>query len=150
MERSCSAQLKATELAAGPCSTCEKSSLGSDCRTVGIVSRAHGPSRPTRARRLPPSRPADGIQAPAAAAQTLLEELLELGVEDGVDDGVDGAVDVAQPGDGAHQPGGDVAGGAQRSGGVDHEERRPAEEEATCAQRRDSESGFRSRATLNI
>lgn len=66
----------------------------------------------------------------AAAAEALFEELLELGVEDGVDDGVEGAVDVAQPGDGAHQPGWDVAGQAQSSRRVDHEERRPAEQEA--------------------
>ena len=70
----------------------------------------------------------------AAAAEALLEELLELGVEDGVDDGVEGTVDVAQPGDGAHQGGRDVAGQAHGSRGVDHEERRPAEQEAACGE----------------
>lgn len=68
----------------------------------------------------------------AAAAETFLEELLELRVEDGVDDGVEGAVDVAQPGDGAHQPGRDVAGQTQGSRRVDHEEWSPAEQEAAC------------------
>lgn len=66
----------------------------------------------------------------AAAAEALFEELLELGVEDGVDDGVEGAVDVAQPGDGAHQAGRDVTAQAQSAHRVDHEERRPAEQEA--------------------
>lgn len=66
----------------------------------------------------------------AAAAETFLEELLELRVEHGVDDGIEGAVDVAEPGDGAHQRVGDVARQAQRSHRVDHEERRPAEQEA--------------------
>lgn len=62
----------------------------------------------------------------AAAAETLLEELLKLCVEDGVDDGVEGAVDVAQPGDGAHQAGRDVARHAQGSRRVDDKEWRPA------------------------
>lgn len=68
----------------------------------------------------------------AAAAETLFEELLELCVEDGVDDGVEGAVDVAQPGDGAHQAGRDVARQAQGARRMDDKERRPAEQEATC------------------
>lgn len=68
----------------------------------------------------------------AAASETLLEEFLELGVEDGVDDGVEGAVDVAEPGDGAHQTGGDVAHQAHGPRRVDHEERSPAEQEAAC------------------
>lgn len=67
----------------------------------------------------------------AAAAETFLEEFLELGVEDGVDDGVEGAVDVAQPGDGAHQSRRDVARQTHGSHRVDHEERSPAEQEAT-------------------
>lgn len=66
----------------------------------------------------------------AAAAETLLEELLELCVEDGVDDGVERAVDVAQPRDGAGEGRRDVAGQAHGSRGVDHEERRPADQEA--------------------
>lgn len=61
----------------------------------------------------------------------LLEELPELCVEDRVDNGVEGAVDVAQPGDDAHQPWGDVTGGTQGPHGVDHEERGPAEQEGT-------------------
>lgn len=73
---------------------------------------------------------------------TLLEELFELGVEDSVDDRVDGAVDVAQPGDSAHQPRWDVARRAQGSGGVDHEEWRPAEKEATCKERRRVQVSF--------
>ncbi len=68
----------------------------------------------------------------AAAAETFLEEFLELCVEDGVDDGVESAVDVAQPGDGAHQTGRDVACQTHGSRRVDDEERSPAEQEATC------------------
>lgn len=75
----------------------------------------------------------------AADAEALFKELLELGVEDGVDDGVESAVDVAQPGDGAHQAGRDVAGQAQGSRGVDHEERRPAEQEAAWENRVEAE-----------
>jgi len=70
----------------------------------------------------------------AATAETFLEELPELGVEDGVDDGVESAVDVAQPGDGAHQGGGDVAGYADGPRRVHHEERSPAEQEAAWKQ----------------
>lgn len=69
---------------------------------------------------------------PAAATEELLEELLELGVEDGVNDGVEGAVDVAQPGDGTHQAGRDGTCYTQGSGCVNHKERSPAEQEATC------------------
>ena len=83
-----------------------------------------------------PSVSAEGKLVSAAAAETFLEELLELRVEDGVDDGVEGAVDVAQPGDGAHQAGGDVARQAQGSRRVDHEERSPAEQEAACKKTR--------------
>lgn len=68
----------------------------------------------------------------AAAAEEFLEEFLELGVEDGVNDGVECAVDVAQPGDGAHQPRRDVARQTHGSRRVDHEERSPAEQEASC------------------
>lgn len=68
----------------------------------------------------------------AAAAETFLKEFLELCVENGVDDGVESAVDVAQPGDGAHQAGRDVARQTHGSRRVDHEERSPAEQEATC------------------
>lgn len=74
----------------------------------------------------------EGNLVSAAAAETFLEEFLELRVEDGVDDGIESAVDVAQPGDGAHQTGRDVARHAQCSRRVDHEERSPAEQEATC------------------
>lgn len=93
---------------------------------VGIVPN---PPRGRGARTFGPPRRS------AAGAEALFEELLELGVEDGVDDGVEGAVDVAQPGDGAHQAGRDVAGQAQGSRGVDHEERRPAEQEAAWENR---------------
>lgn len=67
----------------------------------------------------------------AAAPEAFLEEFLELGVEDGVDDGVESAVNVSQPGDGAHQTRRDVARDAHGSRRVDHEERSPAEQEAT-------------------
>lgn len=84
----------------------------------------------------------------AAAAETFLEKFLELCVEDGVDDGVECTVDVAQPGDGAHQTGGDVTGQTHGSRRVDHEERSPAEQEAPCIlktetqnQRRSAEAG---------
>lgn len=73
----------------------------------------------------------EGNQVSATAAETFLEEFLELRVEDGVDDGVESAVDVAQPGDGAHKTGGDVARQAHGSRRVDHKERSPAEQEAT-------------------
>lgn len=79
----------------------------------------------------------------AAAAETLLEEFLELGVEDGVDDGVEGAVDVAQPGDGAHQTGRDVARQTHGPCGVDHEERGPAEEEAACSNTEKPQGGVK-------
>lgn len=81
----------------------------------------------------------------AAAAETFLEEFLELCVEDGVDDGVECTVDVAQPGDGAHQTGGDVTGQTHSSRRVDHEERSPAEQEATCILKTDAESSGSSR-----
>lgn len=86
------------------------------------------------------SLPANRNQTPATAAETFLEELLELCVKDGVDDRVEGAVDVAQPGDRAHQTGWDLARQAHSSGRVDHEERRPAEQEATCTEKRDTET----------
>lgn len=79
-----------------------------------------------------PSASTEGNLTSAAAAETLLEELLELCVEDGVDDGVESAVDVAQPGDSAHQTGRDVARQTDGSRRVHHEERSPAEQEATC------------------
>lgn len=90
-----------------------------------MLRRVSPPQRPESRRPdlLPPRRL-------AAAAEALFEELLELGVEDGVDDGVEGAVDVAQPGDGAHQAGRDLTGQAQSSRRVDHEEGRPAQQEA--------------------
>lgn len=75
----------------------------------------------------------------AAAAETFLEELLELRVENGVDDGIEGAVDVAEPGDGAHQGVGDVAGQTQGSHCVHHEERRPAQQETACKRSRRKE-----------
>lgn len=76
-------------------------------------------------------------QTPAASTETILEELLELCVKDGVDDRVEGAVNVAQPGNRAHQTGWDLTRQAHGSGHVDHEERRPAEQEATCTEKRD-------------
>lgn len=68
----------------------------------------------------------------AAAPEAFLKEFLELGVEYGVDDGVESTVDVAQPGDSAHQTGRDVARQTHGAHRVDHEERSPAEQEATC------------------
>lgn len=82
----------------------------------------------------------------AAAAETFLEEFLELCVEDGVDDGVECTVDVAQPGDGAHQTGGDVTGQTHSSRRVDHKERSPAEQEAACILKTDAESSGFSRS----
>ena len=67
-----------------------------------------------------------------AAVKELFEEVPELCVEDGVEDGVEGTVDVAQPGDDAHQAGGDGAGGTPDSQGVHHKEGRPAQQEHTC------------------
>lgn len=72
-----------------------------------------------------------GNLASAATSETLFEEFLEFRVEDGVYDGVEGAVDIAQPGDSAHQGRGDIACQAESAQRVDHEERSPAEQEAT-------------------
>lgn len=68
----------------------------------------------------------------AAAPEAFLKELPEFSVEDGVDDGVEGTVDVAQPCNSAHQTGRDVARHTHGAHRVDHEERSPAEQEATC------------------
>lgn len=70
----------------------------------------------------------------AAALEAFFEEFFEFSIEDGVDDGVESTVDVAQPGDSAHQTGRDVACQTHSAHRVDHEERGPAEQEATCVE----------------
>lgn len=88
------------------------------------------PSRPS-----PPAWPGLGpSQYPCE--DKFAEELSELCIEDGVNDGVESAVDVPQPGYGAHQIGGDIAGLAHSPGGVHHKKGGPAEQKRTCSQER--------------
>lgn len=64
----------------------------------------------------------------------LAEELPELCVEHCVDDGIDSAVDVPQPGDCAHQIGGDITRLTHGPGDVHYKEGCPAEQKRTCKQ----------------
>lgn len=69
------------------------------------------------------------MPAPPSAAEDLEESSAEIGVEGGVDDGVEGAVDVAEPGAGAVQPRGHMAGRAVGVEDVNQEEGQPADYE---------------------